>query len=309
MQLNNVVSDWLSRRKITPQVQETFNIHVGKHSLLGECITIPVHDVNGEFLFNKYRRNPLDDNKPKYVYDVGGKVTLYAIDQAKGFEKILITEGEMDCLVSWSHNIPSVTSTGGAQSFQKDWASFFTNREVIICYDNDNAGAEGMVKTLAIIPHAKVLFLPDMPNVKDISDYVAHGGNLNELIKTARGFNGLEEVKEDRTSRLALFKSTFFHDAYIKEHTKVIKTQATRKISGMSDKVTQAKTFPITDLLEFVDNKAVCPFHSEKTPSLHYYESDNHCYCFGGCGRAYDSIDIYRKLHNATFMEAIKKLA
>lgn len=300
MQINMVFRDWLNSRKISDKVLEDFGIY-GE-----EEIVIPVHDIDGSFIFHKYRRSPLSDDKPKYWYDRGGKVTLYGALKALYSETILITEGEMDCLVAWSANIPAVTSTGGAMSFQNDWKQYFMNKEVIICYDNDNAGGEGIVRTLNIIPHAKVMFIPDRPNIKDISDYVTSGGDLNTLIKSAKHFKDISDVKEDMISRIANFQSVYFHEAYIKAHTK-IETHVDRKTFS-NDKITNAKLYPIPNLMEFTQNKACCPFHNEKTPSLHYYAKTNSCYCFGGCGKAYDSISIYMKKFNVRFQEAVDKL-
>jgi len=300
MKFNNVFIDWLKVNKITEQVQSDFNIQFDEH------IIIPVYDENGEFYFNKYRRNPLSDTGIKYWYDKGGKVTLYGYHKAKDSDTILLTEGEKDCLVAWSHNIPAITSTGGANSFQKEWADLLKDKEIIICFDNDDAGANGMVRTLNILPNAKILLLPDMPNVKDISDYVTHGGNINELIKTAKHFNFIEEVASDRLQRLAMFKSVLFHDAYIKEHTK-INTYTERK-SFSSDKVTNAKLAPMGNFIELKANKCCCPFHNEKTPSFQYYPKTNTAYCFGQCGRVYDVIDVYRNQKNCTFIQAVSEL-
>lgn len=301
MQFNKVFQDWLTANKITEQVQQDFLLS------FEDDIIIPVHDADGNFLFNKYRRSPLVMEGPKYRYDRGGKVSLYGIHKAKLFETILITEGEKDCLVAWSHNIPAVTSTGGAQSFQKEWGELFKDKEVILAFDNDHAGAEGMVKTLEIIPHAKILIIPDMPNVKDISDYVNMGGNLHELLKTARHFSNIQDVVEDRSRRLATFQSVFFHDAYIKAHTKVAPTKEVRK-SFSSDAITNARSYPIPNLMTLSQHKAICPFHNERSASLHYYEKTNTCYCFGGCGKAYDVIDIYCQKFNVKFKQAVDEL-
>lgn len=299
MQFNNVFIDWLKTNKISDEVCQKF------HLSFNDDIVIPVTDGDGNFLFNKYRRSPLKTDGAKYRYDVGGKVTLYGWNEAKSYQDILITEGEKDCLVAWSHNIPAVTSTGGAQSFQKDWASLFTDKNIIVCLDNDGAGAEGMVRILDILPQAKILLLPDMPNVKDISDYVNVGGNLHELIKTARHFSGIDEVTEDRFTRIALFKSVFFHDAYIKKHTKVV--TYTKKATYSNDKVTNAKLYPIENLLEFKACKTNCLWHNERSASLHYYKKTNSCYCFG-CGKVADSIDVYIKKNNCSFKEAVEDL-
>jgi len=306
MKLNieaDVFVHWLQSNKITPEIQKAFNIS------FTDKIVFPVHDMNGVFLFNKYRRSPLTEEGSKYTYDIGSKVSLYGCNHIKtDHTTILITEGEKDCLVAWSNNIPAVTSTGGALSFQKDWADMFTDKEVIICLDNDKAGGDGMVKVLEYLPQAKVIFIPDMPNVKDISDYVAVGGNLHELLKTARTFTSLSEVNENRSERLATFRSVYFHDAYIKKHTKINNYVGDRKPSFSSDVVTKAKEYPLCELIEFnAQKKALCPFHHERTPSLQYYPKTNSCYCFG-CGKAYDSIAVYRHLHNCTFKEAVDAL-
>lgn len=300
MQLNDVFQDWLSASKISEKVQEEFEIS------FDENIIIPVHDHDGTILYNKYRRSPLSEEKPKYWYDIGGRIELYAWHKAKDHKEILITEGEKDCLVAWSNNIPAVTSTGGAQSFQEDWVELFKDKDVTICLDNDPAGAEGTVRILDLLPNAKVLFIPDMPNVKDISDYVARGGNLHDLIGHSRGFKGIEEVKEDMIKRIAIFQSTYFHQAYIKRHTKVVPKNVKRP-SFSNDALTNAKLYPITNMLEFRQNKMCCPFHNEKTPSFNYYPKTNTCYCFG-CGKVADSIEIYQLLHKCSFSEAVKEL-
>ena len=305
MQLNSVFKDWLNNRKISDKVLEDFGIY-GE-----EEIVIPVHDIDGTFVFNKYRRSPLSDEKPKYWYDRGGKVTLYGyhyfIDKQidSNSKVVLITEGEMDCLVAVSQNIPAVTSTGGAMSFQKEWEGLFLGIQPILCFDNDHAGAEGMVKALAIIPHAKVMFIPDRPGIKDISDYVAGGGDLQTLIKTAKHFKDIADVKEDMQNRIANFQSVYFHEAYIKAHTKV-NTHYERKTFS-NDRITNAKLYPIPNLLEFNQNKALCPFHNEKSASLHYYSKTNSCYCFG-CGKPYDAIAIYMKKFGVGFKEAVDEL-
>lgn len=301
MQLNYVFSNWLTASKISEETQREFNI-----SFDNDSIIIPVYDISNNFLFNKYRRSPLSEEKPKYWYDKGSKISLYGIQKAKDEKKILLTEGEKDCLVAWSHNIPAVTSTGGASSFQAEWKEFFADKEVIICFDNDFAGANGMVKAIEHIPHAKILLIPDMPNVKDISDYVSKGGDLETLLKTARSYKDIAEVEQDRAERVATFRSVFFHDEYINKHKRV-KPKNVKFKSQTSDMVSRAKEYPITNLLEFKQNKAICPFHNEKTPSFQYYPDTNTCYCFG-CNQVADSIEVYKKINNCSFIEAVNRI-
>ncbi len=310
MQLNNHHQHWLNKRGISDEVIQLFGLSTFDHPQIGECIRIPFTEHH-----SKYRRDPLDDRKPKYLYDQGGKVTLYGWDKIDKEEigqitlqNIVVTEGELDALVLWSHNITAVSSTGGAMSFQSEWADWLYPYPVYLCFDNDDAGAEGMVKALKYLPNAKVIFIPEQPGVKDVSDFVSRGGDFHALMATAKSYANITEVEADRAQRIAQWLPTRFHDAYINANRPQNRTNAqVTKYTG-DDKVLRAKSYPLTNLIEFRQHKACCPFHSEKTPSLHYYPKTNTAYCFGSCGKVYDSIDAYRLKHGVGFVEAVEAL-
>lgn len=310
MQPNMHHYHWLKRRGITDPIIEQFGLRVGDHGSMKGAIVIPIHDEKGTFLYNKYRRDPLDDRKPKYIYDKGGSLALYGAGFAVATNTVLVTEGEMDALVAWSAHIPAVSSTGGAMSFKSDWGEFFANKETYLCFDNDEPGGAGMVKAKKIIPHAKIVFLPDAANIKDISDYVTHGGDLHALLATARVFTSDADIIEDRAARVALFKSTHFHDAWLAERDLEREWENRPKVDRKSDdEVDRARGYPIPKLLAITaDGKAKCLWHNERTPSMHYYPETNHVYCFG-CGKHGDAIDVYRALNGGTFRNALKALA
>jgi hypothetical protein len=121
--------------------------------------------------------------------------------------------------------------------------------------------------------------------------------------------NGLPEVIQHRSERISIWQSTFFHDAYIKEHTKPIpEKKIHRNRAEIKDKVLRAKLYPIDSLVEFnYEHKARCLWHNESTGSMHYYSENNKVHCFG-CGKTADSIDVYKQLHNCSFIEAVKEL-
>lgn len=306
MQQNIFFNDWVHRRHISQYVIDEFGVHWGYNPVFGECIVIPVHTTEGEIAFNKYRRDPRQEQKPKYLYDKGSSIVLYGLHKIINEKSILITEGELDALVAWSAHIPATTSTGGASSFQKSWQTFFSDKEVTICFDNDEAGAQGMVRALEYIPHAYIMFLPDRPGIKDISDYVASGGDLHELMRTRVRFTCLQDVIDHRAQRLSLWQSTYFHDAYIEKYTKPVHVPREYS-SDVEDEISRAKAYPIQNLISFTRYKACCIWHNEKTPSLQYYPKNNVVHCFG-CGKHADAIDVYRQLHNCSFKEAVQKL-
>jgi len=300
LNMTDLLQNYFESRKITKATQELFNLSINDN------IIIPVHDLNGEFSFNKYRRSPLSNEQPKYWYDKGGKVTLYGWHEAQKHSTILLTEGELDCLVAWSHNIPAITSTGGAMSFQEDWVELLKDKDIIICFDNDDAGARGTVRVLNYLPNAKVLLLPDRANVKDISDYVSSGGDLHALLKTAKHFRNIQEVCGDRSERVPLYRPHLFHDVYIATHTVIAPKDVPFK-SQASDAITRAKEYPMTNLMTFHHNKALCPFHKEKSGSFTYYPENNSAYCFG-CSKVADSIEIYKIKNNCSFTQAVDEI-
>jgi DNA primase len=54
--------------------------------------------------------------------------------------------------------------------------------------------------------------------------------------------------------------------------------------------------------------KALCPFHSEKSPSFTITPSRQYYHCFG-CGKGGNAISFIRDYENLPFMEAVRKLA
>lgn len=311
MQSHTHLTDWLLRRGITKTVMDQFGITEYEHPQIGLCLRIPITDT-----FSKYRRDPTDPRKPKYLYDSGGKVTLYGLDHLLKTTptppSVVITEGELDTLVLSSLHIPAVSSTGGALSWQPEWSELLNklDTQVFLCLDNDDAGVGGVLKILKTIPAAKVVLIPETPGVKDISDYVARGGDFRALLESAVP-NDAAVVEEDRARRAGMFLSTRFHDAFLDDHHQELRRATFPPASGSyqgDDVRLRARDYPLTNLIEFRQRRALCPFHHEKTPSLYHYPKTNTAYCFG-CGKAVDSIDMYRHIHGVTFTRAVQDLA
>lgn len=68
-----------------------------------------------------------------------------------------------------------------------------------------------------------------------------------------------------------------------------------------------AKAYPIEELIEGVDrNTAICPFHQEKTPSLHI--KNNKAYCYGSCKKTWDTVSFLMQKEGISFVEAVRRL-
>lgn len=306
MQENKII-DWLVKRGITPTTIEQFGVTAYNHPIIGESIKIPIHDIDGSIIFSKYRRSPFTSEGSKYTYDTGAKMHLYGWWQARHHDTILVCEGELDALTAWSNNIPAVSGTGGCGSWKDEWSELLKDKNVLLCYDNDEPGCKAVAKRITNdIPHAGVVLIPDRPNIKDLTDYTMNGGNIHELLRTAAVYADEEGIKDDRAKRLSVFESVIFHNELL-ERLAPPPTYTRSSTYNNDTDIERAKEVPIPTLLKFVKNKAACPWHNDSTPSLHYYPKTNSVYCFG-CDHYGDSIDVYRSIHNCSFKVAVNAL-
>ncbi len=331
-QLPKDIHTWLSEREISDSVLERYDI-----SFSNNKIVIPVHGIEGDFLFNKYRRNPSSTDGPKYQYEKGATSVLYGIEEIPNPLTIVITEGELDTLCLVSHDISAVSSTGGAGTFDESWQLYFTGVDTYICYDNDDAGIKGAFHVQSIIPWAKIILLPK--EVKDVTDYFVKlkktREDFIELMKTAKKYELPRDWKESKTKKeMKEFEKEYsemangflpqiqelgrkyeksrhleiLKDMYVVKYEEVRRSikyfSKGKDISG--DRITRAKAVPITNYINFnVRNLAKCVWHNDKNPSLYLYEEQSRVKCFS-CGKLGDVIDVVMQIKGINMPEAIK---
>lgn len=158
-----------------------------------QSITIPVYNASGKKLYDKIRNlnyevEVLTDKKTaKFFFDpAGSHPALYGIHRLKeGNKKVVLCEGEPDCVSLWAHGIPAVTSTGGVGKFDEGMAAQLTGREVYIFLDTDPAGRDQIVKTaqtfMSVGVTPKIGLLPEA--VKDVSEFFAQGAKDTDFYK------------------------------------------------------------------------------------------------------------------------------
>lgn len=151
-------------------------------------LTIPVY-LDGMLLgYRYYTPNP-KDNQPKAMPSPGlsnGLIIpfdLWKIDN----RPTVICEGEKDMLVARSNGFNAITFTGGCNSIPYGFESYFKNKAVAICYDNDEAGRTAAAKL------ADHLFKYGCSNVRVVT-------NWYEVIR---------ENKEDLTDFFMKYKGTY----------------------------------------------------------------------------------------------------
>ena len=118
----------------------------------------------GEHLANKYRRTkkPKNNNAPKMWFEKGTNVnTLFNMDKVNVSEPLLITEGEFDCLSAIESGFKNTVSIPSGVNSTNEWITsnwtFIEQfEEVIIWFDNDEAGIKGAREVFNRLPNASV---------------------------------------------------------------------------------------------------------------------------------------------------------
>jgi hypothetical protein len=163
----------------------------------GQRYTIPVYDEAGVLQnIRRYKPRPSGEESKflNWVQDGHkyGESRLYRpriVPWPAEGGRVVLCEGEMDCLVLHQAGIAATTSTGGSGSFRPEWSRLFRGLSVVICYDNDRAGRSGASRAAEILSGSgisvSVASLPDAVGEKgDVTDYfVALGGRSQEFVR------------------------------------------------------------------------------------------------------------------------------
>jgi hypothetical protein len=152
-------------------------------------------DETGNLLFQVVRFNPkgFQQRRPKsdgnWVWSVKGiRAIPYRLPEllADKTLPVVVVEGEkdVDSLAAWG--IPATCNAGGAGKWTPDHAAFLAGRDVAIIPDNDEAGQNHALQVArslhGVAASVRVVTLPNLPLKGDVSDWIAAGGTLDELV-------------------------------------------------------------------------------------------------------------------------------
>lgn len=169
----------------------------------GRNITIPIFDANGDCMNFKLKRDPTLPSGSKGMFSILGRGRKRLFNEGilrQNSDYVVVCEGEWDCMLLDQYGFPTVTSTGGASSFDESWVPYFWKfSKVYICFDNDRngAGQDGTRKTVSLLYRPEgtkvlVVQLPDPSGVDkkiDVTDYFVKLGkskdNFEELFEKA----------------------------------------------------------------------------------------------------------------------------
>lgn len=151
-------------------------------------------DEARQLLFQTVRLSPKDfrqrhpDGKGGWIWNLKGvRLVPYRLPLILKEPLVFIVEGEKDVDNLWKIGLPSTCNPMGAGKWHAEWSKFFEGKEVTILPDLDEPGRKHAIdvgkKLFGHALHLKIIELPKGPGVKDVSDWLNHGGTKESLLK------------------------------------------------------------------------------------------------------------------------------
>ena len=166
-------------------------------------------DENGNIINTKIRY--IEDGAKTFSWTKYGKnkpqapIPLFNLNDVLNNNPIYLVEGEKDVLTLKNIGIAASSSKDG---FTSDNASkYLTGKDIILIPDNDEPGIriarDAANILIGIAKSIKVLLLEsiwnEIPEKADITDYIEHGGKVEEIIQKAKS---LDEYKKGDLEKL-----------------------------------------------------------------------------------------------------------
>ena len=155
-----------------------FQITEGKgNAKVTHRITFPIFDRDGRRIGEKTH---------KAGQTKGNTAQLYPW-KALNHEPAYLVNGEPSVWRSWEAGYRNVLcSTGGEDTFKREWVDDFRGKVVRLALDNDEAGRKGMAKTAGLLfgvaEEVKIVVWPEeFPSKGDVEDWLNLGHRLEDL--------------------------------------------------------------------------------------------------------------------------------
>jgi DNA primase len=265
----------------------------------GSRVTIPIFDREGKLAFFKLAKDPEDRTvSPKMLATPGARADLYGWERVVSKPgELIICEGEFDRLVLESRGFAAVTSTGGALTFRYEWAEALRNIPTIyMCFDNDEAGRLGSECVSRLIPHARLVRLPEeVGEGGDVTDFFVRLGKTREeflsLLEAARPLP--EERRGTKPAAMPMQAGAARNDG----------VERLKRSVAIEDLIAR-----YVELYTSGGNyRARCPFHEDRNPSFVVYPQTQTFYCFG-CREHGDVLSFLMRQERLVFPEALNLL-
>jgi hypothetical protein len=160
-------------KKIRPRVVATYDYTDERGTLLYQVVRLDPKDF--------FQRKP--NGKGGWTRKLGEvRRVLYKLPEVIAAKEVVIVEGEKDADTGSSLGLTATTS-GAAGSWKPDFSDWLLGKRVILIIDADEAGRRHARQVAAsLCGKAASLKLLELPDAKDLSEWVGHGGTREGLL-------------------------------------------------------------------------------------------------------------------------------
>ena len=271
--------EYLKSRGISEEITRHYHVTVRKDN--DKILTFPFFSTDGECLFIKYRRTDFDKtkHKGKEWAEPGMMPVLFGMDQCENFERLVITEGQIDSLSVAEAGIKNAVSVPTGQSGMtwmrpcKDWLLQF--KEIVVFGDCENGHVtliDNIKKKLPAGVVLKVVRTVDYLQEKDANDILRKYGkeavrNCVENAEVERA-DIIKQLSDVRTVDLnKIDKIT----TGITELDRVIRGMAAGQLVILTGKRGEGKsTFMSQIVAEALDQKRTVFVYSGELADFHF---------------------------------------
>lgn len=208
-----VTLDWLTARGLTSATIEAFKVREVQRN--GEPWALLPYLRDGVYVNGKYR-NPADKKGMQQEKDAEPCLFGWHLIDPKA-RTVAICEGEIDAMTLHQVGIPALSVNAGAgnhQWIENDWTRLERFSEILVCFDNDEAGDKGAAEVMRRLGLERCKRM--RAGAKDANQWLQDGATpeqFREAAKTAKSQDP-DELKS-AADFMGRVKSMFYpaHDA------------------------------------------------------------------------------------------------
>ncbi len=167
----------------------------GPYDFFRDKLMFPIHNARGQIV--AFSGRSLDGSEPKYINtsdtDMFHKRQTifgfsFARDAIHRANRSIVVEGQIDAIQMQSNGFPETVAPLGTALTEDNIALLCkSNRNIVVCFDGDNAGQKAAARAADIV----------MPFIRDNSDvkfaFVTGGKDPDEVLKTG-GVDAMREI-------------------------------------------------------------------------------------------------------------------
>lgn len=169
---------------------------------------IPVYDINNNLISARYRIDPKFEKRyshePKYLGHPSAPTMLYNAQILPSCSDVVIVGSELDALFLYYRYGIAAVAPPGEGNFNKDWASYFIGKKVLIWLDYDYAGILASIKTYKSLKHYADASIYEWGNefsIKDdVCDFVTKYGILG-VLNAFESYNIRPFIQQNQATR------------------------------------------------------------------------------------------------------------